>query len=341
MPPFTAVPLTLEDYWRAVILFGRNVASYKFALAKALLELAPRQQTQIRLEELAEPYARHLIAHLGQSDRQSTSASSSFLDTCRAYQRGEIDETRLIESTVRLGFNNVIDAFHNVHGEELPQRFFVDERQHGQGLRLTDALFTLAQAPQFANLTPEVESRWRLVETAWALKLNRRMVGVSYDPADQHLYAQGPARRIDVTSSRSALNGYQKGFCFYCFRDLLLADGTDKVDVDHFFPHVLQRDGVLKGLDLNGIWNLVLACPDCNRGADGKFARIPVLELLERLHLRNEFLISSHHPLRETLMQQSGSTAQTRSDFLQRVYHAAQRAIPVTWEPQPIRANPF
>ena len=29
-----------ENYWRSVILFGRNVASYKFALAKALLELA-------------------------------------------------------------------------------------------------------------------------------------------------------------------------------------------------------------------------------------------------------------------------------------------------------------
>lgn len=27
---------SLESYWRSVILFGRNVASYKFALAKSL-----------------------------------------------------------------------------------------------------------------------------------------------------------------------------------------------------------------------------------------------------------------------------------------------------------------
>ena len=27
---------TTEDYWRAIILFGRNVASYKFALARSL-----------------------------------------------------------------------------------------------------------------------------------------------------------------------------------------------------------------------------------------------------------------------------------------------------------------
>lgn len=31
---------SLESYWRSIILFGRNVASYKFALAKSLLELA-------------------------------------------------------------------------------------------------------------------------------------------------------------------------------------------------------------------------------------------------------------------------------------------------------------
>ena len=28
------------DCWRGVVLFGRNVASYKFALAKSLLELS-------------------------------------------------------------------------------------------------------------------------------------------------------------------------------------------------------------------------------------------------------------------------------------------------------------
>ncbi|VAL46716.1 Uncharacterised protein [Enterobacter hormaechei] len=29
---------TLENYWRGVILFGRNVASYKFALASACMK---------------------------------------------------------------------------------------------------------------------------------------------------------------------------------------------------------------------------------------------------------------------------------------------------------------
>ena len=36
---FLAVEPRIEDYWRAIILFGLNVASYKFSLANALLEL--------------------------------------------------------------------------------------------------------------------------------------------------------------------------------------------------------------------------------------------------------------------------------------------------------------
>lgn len=46
---------SLESYWRSIILFGRNVASYKFALAKSLLELAPTGKSEITLEELAMP----------------------------------------------------------------------------------------------------------------------------------------------------------------------------------------------------------------------------------------------------------------------------------------------
>lgn len=43
---------SLESYWRAIILFGRNVASYKFALAKSLLDI---QESSIALEDLARP----------------------------------------------------------------------------------------------------------------------------------------------------------------------------------------------------------------------------------------------------------------------------------------------
>ena len=62
----------------------------------------------------------------------------------------------------------------------------------------------------------------------------------------------------------------------------------DTCDVDHFFPHTLQPH--MQDVNLDGVWNLVLACPDCNRGLEGKWAQVPAARYLERLHKRNEFL---------------------------------------------------
>lgn len=81
----------------------------------------------------------------------------------------------------------------------------------------------------------------------------------------------------------------------------------------------------------NGVWNLVLACRDCNRGAGGKFDCVPALELVSRLHRRNEFLITSHHPLRETLIAQTGATPALRVGFLQGNYQTAKLARIIEW----------
>jgi hypothetical protein len=88
----------LESYWRAVILFGRNVASYKFALAKSLMELGGNGQEVVRLEELAVPFSHHLTEHLKLVDKQGTSSSSQFLDVCRQFNRSEITKDELINT---------------------------------------------------------------------------------------------------------------------------------------------------------------------------------------------------------------------------------------------------
>ena len=81
---------SLESYWRSIILFGRNVASYKFALAEALLDLAPTSKTVITLDELAEPYVKHLCEHLKTAPKQATSKKSRFISACREYNEGKI-----------------------------------------------------------------------------------------------------------------------------------------------------------------------------------------------------------------------------------------------------------
>jgi hypothetical protein len=146
MTKFYEIEPTLENYWRAIILFGRNTASYKFALAKALYELHASGKTLITLDELAIPYANHLCERLKTHPRQGTSNKSTFLDHLRAFNEKAISYEEMISQTIRYGFNNVIDAFHNVHGQEVGTRFFIDERKNRGGIQQYPRQFTVAQA---------------------------------------------------------------------------------------------------------------------------------------------------------------------------------------------------
>ena len=89
---FLARSPQLEDYWRAIVLFGRNVASYKFALARSLLDLSPESGQLVTLDELARPFSRNVARHLKTADKQATSRSSKFLDACRRFNSREISE---------------------------------------------------------------------------------------------------------------------------------------------------------------------------------------------------------------------------------------------------------
>ncbi|EMM0378310.1 HNH endonuclease [Pluralibacter gergoviae] len=328
---FWQIDPTLENYWRGIILFGKNVASYKFALASALYELKQSGSDLIRLEDLAAPFSAHLCRHLRHAPKQITSKNSQFLSACAQYNDGELSQEALRAITVRLGFSNVIDAFHVVNRAEIDRRFFIDERKVNKGIRLTEDFYRLTERRQFDNLIHETDARWRLVEQAWATGVSRNLIAVEYGEEDRLLYSRNGARRVAITSCRDSLNGYQKGHCFYCGSPVSLEAGSpDLADVDHFIPW-LARVGVP---NINGVWNLVLACRACNRGAQGKLAHVPSLRLLNRLHARNEYFINSHLPLRETLILQTGKTEALRRDFLNRVWNTAQQMLIHQWEPQ-------
>jgi len=324
--------LTLEDYWRGIILRGKNSASYKFALAQSLLELKPQSGQLIQLGDIAPTFAKHLTQHLKGSDKQGAAKSSKFLNICRDYNAGKITDNELVDATIRHGFVNVIDAFHVVGKSDIPKRFYEDERKANNGIRITDEFSELLEREQASNLPFEVESRWRLVETAWELNISNSLIAIDYDLESGSLFAAvDRQRRKAVTSSRDALNGYQKGRCFYCNCDIHLDDEVhENPDVDHFFPHTLKQYGFV-GID--GIWNLVLSCQSCNRGSGGKFDSIPKVYCLQLLHTRNEFLITSHHPLRETLILQTGKNEQARKSYLNDYYNRAHKTIISTWEP--------
>ena len=130
---------SLESQWRALILFGKNSATYKFAFAKSLLELIEKEKTSISLSELAIPFAKNITQHLLQNDKQGNSNSSSFLNYCRDYNNGKISEDELFFQTERLGFLNVVDAFQNVNGGQIPNLFYEkDYSKSGKNIIIKD-----------------------------------------------------------------------------------------------------------------------------------------------------------------------------------------------------------
>jgi hypothetical protein len=194
--PFQDAALTPGGDWRHIVRFGRNVASYKFSLGQALLELAARQQTFVPLPELAVPYAAALCEHLQVEDRQSTSAQSQFLDACRSRNRGDLEAEQLAEATVRLGFANVIDAFHVSRGGQPTQtRFFVDERASRQGITLTghDGAFDAGLLTVDASLQVHVSSA-----LAGAVRA---------DPLARQYYGRPPLRDTILLPDQAQLPG--------------------------------------------------------------------------------------------------------------------------------------
>ncbi len=330
-PAFIPQNPSVEDCWRGIVLYGDNSATYKFALAESLLKLCPQAGSLIKLEDLAPVFGQAIAAHMRHSPKQGTNPGK-FLKAIQKFN-GDGNVEALTKATLIDGFNDVLDAFHNVRGSPVLYKFYLDERRANKGVRVTDELAKLLSGMQVGNIAAEVDSRWRLVETAWNLGISANHLVVRHDALLETMCATDSAgRRKSVTSTRSALNGYQKGRCFYCFSDLRLIGEDFNTDVDHFFPHSLSAGHATMNLD--GVWNLVLACRSCNRGAGGKSDRIPSLTFLERLNTRNEYLIGSHHPLRETLINQTGKTSDSRRDFLNTLYRRVQLNPAAAWEPE-------
>ena len=325
---------SLESQWRAIILFGKNSATYKFAFAKSLLGLIEQEKTKISLDELAIPFANSIVEHLKKSDKQGNAGSSKFLEGCRNYINEKITKEDLYSLTEKYGFVNVVDAFQNVNGGTIPNPFY--EKNYSQGKKeivVTDNLLKIKELFQYRNLEQEVEARWNLVETAWNLQINPNLLEVKYDESKSLFFIESNLmRRIDITSVRDSLNGYQKGKCFYSYQDISInKNDTNICEVDHFLPHVNKLAHSQNGANINGVWNLVLADRTIN---SNKKERIPEERFLHRLYNRNEFYIESKHPLAETIINQTGLTKESRRSFLEAQYNLALKHSIHKWKPE-------
>jgi 5-methylcytosine-specific restriction endonuclease McrA len=321
MPPlndfFSHTP-TDSEVWRAIVAFGKNSATYKFAFGRTILKLAADGVTSATAEDLARPFAAALCEHLKHSEKQLTRevGAGSFLATCRDFNTGKVDESQLLKVTAQKGFVNVIEAFQNLPGLDESRFYSGDFRR---GITFHDPLLNLAASNESISLKEEIEARWRLVESAWNLNLSPAMILVEMDRDSEDLFLRDTQeRRIDLSPSRPALNAYQKGRCFYCNCFIsAIPSGVAGSHVDHFLPFKLAKEGFP---NVNGIWNLVLACAKCN---GPKLGNLPHVSLPERLVRRNNWYCKSKHPLSETIRTQAGKTSGERLRFIQTRYKMA------------------
>jgi hypothetical protein len=87
------------------------------------------------------------------------------------------------------------------------------------------------------------------------------------------------------------------------------------------------------------VWNVVPACQRCNRGEGGKFYAAPAAKLIEKLRRRNNWLVDSHHPLRETIMLQTGQTTEARASFLRSRQRIALDHLIHEWVPAEVMSD--
>jgi hypothetical protein len=160
--------VTPASTWRALILYGANAATYKFAFGRALLETAAEGHEQVSLRDLAPRYAALLGEALEREPRQGTARSSRFLDALRAHAEGKLPLEDMHAVTVRSGFSNVVDAFPMLGGSTAPVTFYEDRRKDPgvRGLVLAPDLRDLAQRGEQEWLDRETDARWRLVAQA-------------------------------------------------------------------------------------------------------------------------------------------------------------------------------
>jgi hypothetical protein len=198
---------------------------------------------------------------------------------------------------------------------------------------LTDDILSFKDKFQFQNFDQELEARWNLVETAWNLKINPNLLEVKYDENNELFFFESDfMKRKDITSVRDSLNGYQKGKCFYSFQDITVLKNSPNIcQVDHFLPHANKLQHFENGANINGVWNLVLADPNVN---GHKHKKIPEYRFLQRLHNRNEFYITSKHPLAETIINQTGKTSNERRAFLNKHYRISFESAFHHWKPE-------
>lgn len=302
----------MRDFWRAIILYGLNQATYKMALGQTLIHFCQNGKSKISMSELAEEFFQLYLKRLENGKPQlfqpnRRTAMEKIIDL---YKLGKIDRVEAINKVEKEAFHDVIPCFHTVYNQQLPVKFY---EKIETGLILTDHLFEILDSGDAAVFVDELEARWGLLEAAFEIKQNNSKLINDI----RKIYLMNGYERTDITNNKPVLNGYQNDVCFYCGEFM----AGDDIHVDHVIPRqFIQHDEV---------WNLVLAHGFCN---EQKSDFLPSGIYIEKLIKRNEYFIESNHPIKQKLIEQLGNTPKKRSETILRIFDHAKLVLGVTWE---------
>lgn len=292
-----------RDFWKAIVLYGLNAATYKIAFAKTLLILAEQNRSSVTWSKLSEEYFKQFKKRLKNSEMPQLSNPKRLTVMERILKRvdrGLITETQAIEEVGKDAFNDVIKRFHSIGRDKdfAKDKFY--EFNHGNNLIIKDSVFLIAQnMPN--ELFDEINARWSLLESAFLMKRD----SFSLENDIREIYLDQRAKRTNITKNIPFLSGYQGNTCFYCCEPI----NDDNIHVDHVLPfQVLQHDE---------IWNLVLSHSLCN---ESKSDNVVGPSYIEKLIARNENIMGSNHPWKNKIKEQLGDNPDARKIELEQHY---------------------
>jgi len=303
-----------KDYWKALILYGLNQATYKIALGKTLLSLADHGQTRVTWEELSKEFFQQYQQRLSHDPmpQQATPSRQTVMERIvKLHLAGKLSLDQAIQEVGVNALGDVIRRFDNLGNDEVFKGKFY-RFDFGKELILTDDLHEIVESDT-SELEEELDARWSLLEGAFSIQQENFVLS-----NDLRLtYLENGYKRKNLTSNTPFLQGYQGNTCFYCGEPIPAED----IHVDHVLPRqVLQHDE---------IWNLVLSHSFCNTQ---KSDRLVGDHYMRKLIARNENIIGSNHPWKRKIIAVLGKTPDARRSTLQKHYDTVRSILgPYYW----------
>jgi len=300
---------TSKDWWRAVILYGRNMSTYKMGLGDLIINYANKNREKIPLQELSEDfldiYQERMEKGKHQKMRTMVNGEEKGLTVIerelKKIQQGETSREKAVNFVQKDALENmVLKKFHTLFNRQIPDPFYQVTKTHLILQKNTLDTFT---DHQNKPLNHELSSRWELLEFGFENTRKDESLEVDFD-AETVIKKN---KRTTISRLRPILNGYQHGNCFYCGENL-----DDSIEVDHVIPRT--------AIEHDEIWNLVLAHEDCNRW---KLDHLPPKPFVEKLIQRNEIVLKSDLPLKEELKKVLGNSPKKRMEQVWSQYKIA------------------